>query len=405
MKKKLFLMIIIPFILLAAIYLPAESFRFITRNGWVSSGGELFRDGKNAWFVRNTKDVNYCIQISKEEISATESEIVEAIQFGFNYWTNEFDRTSSFSTELGIASQKFHQVDCSSSEIDITFIFGHNLLNEKMIQHLVEPRKYVGISVRTDYDLKLLRAKGFIYFSSDKGPFAYHNSGFMIEQAWSKTKVLRYAILHELGHVFGIPHSGSGLMSEVFLQQLLNKKLVHLYEKTEIEPFFQPSSQLKICQLSQLQRSWFELSTDVVCLGIEGIHAMNPTWTIFSENADGNKKNIGEIRAVRPLIMEMRGKPALVYQIPEEHLKLAENEKVFTGKETHFRDFIPGPSFQELNLLGTFFPLSGGRPKSTFIQMTASTLTLISQLPNGQLEPVFSFNSPLGLLMNLSPQP
>ena len=37
--------------------------------GWVSSGGELFSDAHNPWFVRNTKDVNYCVVV--DEINET----------------------------------------------------------------------------------------------------------------------------------------------------------------------------------------------------------------------------------------------------------------------------------------------------------------------------------------------
>ena len=79
------------------------------------------------------------------------------------------------------------------------------------------------MTVRTFYDRRSLRGKGFIYMTPDMGT-AKRPKGIP-ENLWSSldSRVLYSALVHELGHVFGLPDSGVGnsLMNYDYMERLV----------------------------------------------------------------------------------------------------------------------------------------------------------------------------------------
>ena len=379
----------------------------LAQGGWISSGGELFKNGKNPWFVKNTTVVNYCIHLDESTFSTSKQDVQKAIQAGFQYWKNEFSKSvSAFTTDgvITLATQDFIERPCAGvagkreePAIDIEFLFGHGTLTAKQIAYLVNPKKYIGVTVRTDYDVVNLKAKGFVFISSDIGTESYENAGNLIEKAWTHPKILQYAILHELGHVFGIPHTGSGLMSEVFLDQILNKNLFENYEKAPVESFLRPNEEVEVCDVPAKSLSWFA-ATDKKCIGFSSPF-MFGTWKVFAKkDANSAKEEIGEIRGISPVLFDHRGKPVSILQITDE-------QAVFTPKETLFRSFMYGPFTTETGLMGTFTPTSRAASKSVYINMTPTSITIQGVGAQSKVEPVFIFNSPLSALMLFSPTP
>lgn len=368
----------------------------VLAQGWVSSGGELFRDAKNPWFVRNTSIVKYCIQVEKTNFSADPRDISTAVQEGFEYWKAEFSRTMDMGDgTFQLATQNFVEGACSE-ETDIRFLFGFQTLASAEIEYLKNPAKYIGVTVRTAYDFKNLKAKGFIYFSSDHGPNAYDNNGTLVEKAWSHPRLLKYAILHELGHVFGIPHMGSGLMSEVFLNQILNKKLVDKYEKSPIESFFRPSEEIESCSISGPAMAWFGGPSGYRCLVVQAPN-MLMNWKVFAKKDESSApEEIGELRNLTHNMFDRRGRAATI-------LEITEDQKVFTPKETGFRTFMMGPLILDMGLSGTYISKKTKRPQPSYISITSSSLSIQGMVTPSKLEPVFLFNSPLSLLLLMPP--
>lgn len=372
------------------------------QGGFVSSGGELFRDAKNPWFVRNTTEVKYCIKHDAATFSASLDEIRKAIQEGLKYWKDEFARNQSFLQPgfVEIGTQSFHEVNCSDSP-EIEFLFGYPTLDKEGLEFLKDPRKFIGVTVRTKYDLAQLKAKGFVFFSSDLGEQSYDNNGALIKEAWRRPRILQYAVLHELGHIFGIPHMGTGLMSEVFLNQILDKTLVRNYEKYPIEPFLSPGKNLENCINASPSLTWFGGSTGNQCVLISMIAPRGP-WKVYSKkNAEDTQPvELGEIISLNSDFMNMglRGKPVLLLQLPEE-------QKVFTPKETLFRSFMVGPFMREEGLTGTYISKANQRPQPVYVNMTPSSVMIQATTMQNKLDTVFVFSSPISLLMLLSPNP
>jgi hypothetical protein len=368
--------------------------------GWVSSGGELFRDAKNPWFVRNTSTVTYCIRLDSTGFSADLSTVETAVKEGFEYWKDEFSRNSSMGSDgsFQVGTQSFEQVPTCSDDTDIQFLFGYQTLNSDQIAHLKDPKKFIGVTTRTAYDLKNLKGRGFLFFSSDSGPQTYDNPGTLVERAWSHPRLLKYAILHELGHVFGIPHMGSGLMSEVFLNQILNKNLVANYEKYPIDSFLRPNSELEICGGMGQGIAWFSAPNNPQCLLINAPGPLG-IWKVSAKKTkDSAAEEIGEIRNVMPSLMDQRGRPAMI-------LELNDQQKVFTAEETAFRSYMMGPMMVEMGMTGIYISKATKRPQPLYASMTPSSLTIQGLTSQSRLEPVFIFNSPISTLMMISPKP
>jgi hypothetical protein len=367
--------------------------------GWVSSGGELFRDAHNPWFLRNTTTVYYCVKIDKNSISIDTPEVTSAIRDTLQYWKSEFIKTDQGLDEgrFALGTQTFTETQCEDIKVDLRILFGYGSLAQTEIDYLKIPNKYIGITVRTKYDPENLKAQGFIYISSDQGEHVYDNPGNLIERAWTHPKILRYAFMHEFGHVFGLSHMGTGLMAEVFLNQIINKNLIDIYENTPVEPFIQPPQQISTCNQSMMiNKTFFGIPLEHNCLvinqsGLIGIQ--------IASRKDEKAELVvaGNLRNISPNIFDFAGRPSSI-------LQLTDKQKVFTSAETVFRSFMLGPILNELGASANFVPAVPGPPKSVYLKISPTSLNIIG-LSTNKVEPVFIYNSPLGIKLLMSPKP
>ena len=281
---------------LFAFVILASASMVLAKGGWVSSGGEIFKFAKNPWFVRNTTDVDYCVQVDASSFSANEAAARDVISQALQYWKKEFDQPNPVGTPgfAKLATQTFHDVGACTATTPLRFLLGYGTLSKEEVDYLVDPTKYVGISVRTDYDTTQLAGKGFVYISSDFGPHAYDandTQSHHIPRAWEKRQLLLYAVLHELGHVFGIPHMGSGIMSELFLDQLLHQSFFQFYIDHPVQSFLNPPLTFTTCLITgTINTGFFGAPTDTACLSFDGTETSGTiNWKITA------KKNVADL--------------------------------------------------------------------------------------------------------------
>ncbi|OQW50508.1 MAG: hypothetical protein A4S09_01570 [Proteobacteria bacterium SG_bin7] len=185
------------------------AFGSLAQAGWTSGGGGFIRDTENPWFLKNVKVVNYCVKIDEQNFGISKSLAEERIKQAIDYWKKEFaiSRTiisSSDEYEPGVATQDFILSECATNT-DLHFLLG--VLPEEEAPKDWMPSSFIGIAMRTEYDRKQMRGRGFIYISPGKGALRYNNRE-LVEDAWSKVNghLFRQIVMHELGHVFGFPH-------------------------------------------------------------------------------------------------------------------------------------------------------------------------------------------------------
>lgn len=361
--------------------------------GWVSSGGELFQYDKNPWFVRNTNQVRYCVLVDSQSISTSNEVIRQSIVDAINYWKKQLEIEKLINGMAAIATQEFVE-SASCENTDLQFQFGYGTLSKEQEKFLQDPRKYIGVSVRTEYDQINLRGKGFVYISSDFGPNAYHNSGQLIIKAWQYPKLLQYALMHELGHVFGVPHSGSGLMSEIFLDQLLYKRLYEFYLKTPFLSFIKPPERFETCSGSgSFNQKFFKLTKPHECLLFEQNSGSKVSWKISArEKLADEAKEIGSLHVSWATTKISASKPAVIVQLPPE-------QKVFDVNERLLNNYMIGPTVTDLGYKGFFRTVDSARTYDAYIDLKVDSVAVVGNLDDG-LFPVFIYVVPT--LTNLS---
>jgi hypothetical protein len=208
--------------------------RVALAGSWVSGGGNLLFDDINPWFVQNSSEVRYCVKIDEKNFGVDARTALEKVQSALAFWQNELgradyavlpSRSGGAGYQIRLGQHRFVEVSCDRSP-DISFQFGV-IASQEQRDYLRDPQRIVGMSVRTDYDQRNLRGKGFIYIAPEQGELAMQHP-LMVSQVWSRDSSIRLKLIliHELGHVFGLQHTnqGAGLMDEDFADTLVTRQ-------------------------------------------------------------------------------------------------------------------------------------------------------------------------------------
>ena len=390
-----------------------QSLAHADRGGWAMSGGEIFKFDRNPWFVaKNTPTAKYCFLIDKATLSISEDDVRKSFQEALAWWKEELANSTmpANNSKPGMGSGTFTTgpeqfiEDCTNPDLELKI--GYGSLTKEEIEKMQGPNQnpainhvlsFIGVSVRKEYDLKLLKGKGFIFIASDLGPNAYKNSGELIEKAWTNPKFMTYAFMHELGHVFGFTHMGVGLMSEIFLDQLLNKRMAPFYEKKPLMNFLRMGKEFEICNFSGNFNSTFLLIKEsAACLVVR--KTTDTEWKVYKKTyIDSNEEEVGTLVARSSSLSKSAGMtPGVLLQLPDE-------QTVFTSLEKGFAAFLVGPIFQEQQWSGYYVEKSSPRQYPVSIHIKPNDFTVIGTVSN-QLLPVIVYSPPT-LLRMLFPIP
>ncbi|HEX4924167.1 MAG TPA: hypothetical protein VFV50_08775, partial [Bdellovibrionales bacterium] len=285
--------------------------------------------------------------------------------------------------QLGVGHQQFVRVPCTGTE-ELRFKFGAGTLEPARRAVIPNLRAHVGIAIRTEYDEVNLRGRGFIYIASDIGNETYDASN-SIAQPWKHEIFLFLTLVHELGHVFGIPHTGPkySLMSAQFLEMILHKttaepmKNFKIGESNVVPFFFFPSRYFVQCS----QDGWlaeavqvFQIPADTGCLhfGVDDDRGLIHVYG--SKKPGAPEKPLGLISK-----LDFDAEPSLGVT-----LFLTPKQKVFAQMPNPYH-LMTGPFFAAKKGSASFTPAGGGPARPLYLDLSPSTFTIVG-LANGTLK-------------------
>lgn len=170
-------------------------------NGITSSGLEKYSPyGYFAWFLGNTK-VPVCLEVDKN--FPIEKNVLKKLIVGHvDRWQKKYEEVTVFESIPKKARINFNfefQEECSN-ETRLQFIFG---IENEFIQNLKSVHKSPrGFATLLEFDIEKYLGKGIIWIEGPK------NNGELFSPITADA-----TLLHELGHVFGVPHIEGTIMT------------------------------------------------------------------------------------------------------------------------------------------------------------------------------------------------
>jgi hypothetical protein len=182
------------------------------------NGGEYIGNEHNPWFV-GMEPVQYCVTRSEDmSISAADASIEIAVALG--RWkdflgSGRFDGVGHKDPEHGLEAGTrrlaldFREVGCDAAP-PLVFKLG---VSDPSVDAALKysAARTVGFALRTAYDDVSGRAQGMVWIAPDRGEKAYGGPK-VASDFWSRPRLFRNVVLHELGHVFGLQHFKGSLM-------------------------------------------------------------------------------------------------------------------------------------------------------------------------------------------------
>ena len=366
--------------------------------GMVSSGGDLLRDSYNPWWVKNTTQVAYCVQVDATSFSADSAMINAMIEKAIGFWQAEFGRRlkmvkekdvlNALFNEIGVGTQQFVRGECSGKE-DLRFQFGFGTLTDEQKALSTDWSSHIGLTIRTQYNQATLKGRGFIYIASDIGPSKYDGGPKLVQAPWQYEMYLYLALVHELGHVFGLPHSGEAysLMSAQFVEFELNNALAPYLKNIDVKVspylplFFFPSDYFVHCEkdgFSETANAYLGIPNGTQCLHFSVDRDKLLIYVLAGPTPQSAPKFIGTIDQLQ---LEAEVSTGIV-------LYLTDRQTVFPPTASPF-DLISGPFAVRKKGSGTYHSLSG-LSAPLFVDLNPRSSFSLVGLVGGSLRTILS---------------
>jgi hypothetical protein len=170
-------------------------------------------DTGSAWYLGPRRDVRVCFKKEKE-FPASESQVKEAIDFGFSTWEIYHSRkVQRRQPQLDPTFKRVLIPKCDGTE-DLAFYLGS--MNDRIAKARSNYENPLAFAERESFRPDRGWGKGFIWIGASS----------LVN--WGDIRNLKGILLHELGHVFGCSHTAFTIMDSG-----IDKHLTHLTREPE----------------------------------------------------------------------------------------------------------------------------------------------------------------------------
>ncbi len=345
-------------------------------SGWISSGGESFYNAKNPWVLAG-ENISYCLEMDQAGFPMNRQEVLALIEESFQYWQTEFSKNSDLSNSPFRKSYKLGnnkielKEQCLGYE-DVQFKLGTNQLSAQELSYLEENgHSYLGVSVRKEYDPKALRGRGFIFISSHDDIKKTFRSPDLYTTPWNHHQLLMLTIIHELDHVFGIPHMGSSLMAEVFLDVITSKYYYRSFISYGVESFIAPPEKIERCTLLDPDMyNFYKLNFRTEnCIFLKKLN--DSTYELYVAMNDGAQEKIASLVSLRSDAYGLESRPI-------GYLRLTKEQQYFNSSATNFRYLVAGPLIERFKLSGKLINHRTFESFPVHMSISPESITVIS---------------------------
>lgn len=217
-----------------------------------SGGGGRLTDEQNPWFLGDLP-IEYCI--NKDPAFPIErDQVAEEIKQAFHEWKQIFLRyrlykkslRGSFSdgiqrslsvdaVEVQTCTDQKHQIEFKIGVVDATV--------KRYFEHF--SKETIGFAYRNEYDHQTFRTGGFVWVS----PNLWIKDSKLSFPIWQEKNRFKAIVMHEIGHVLGVPHFQGGVMDPNIFDLIQNNHnpggadpLIDTVETNAVRlnPFFSP---------------------------------------------------------------------------------------------------------------------------------------------------------------------
>jgi len=214
--------------------------------GWSGNGGDLHKGSDNPWFLGNTP-VRYCIERS-QDFSFSREQLQLTVAEAFELWESFFRKYGMHNLTMppvfpGSDSPKIHFPDGQPRGLTLQFNLSECQLGDT--SQMAENHLYFLFGTSNDLveqykKLNEESALGVALRPSFRHD-TYRNSGIIWLSNFTEQRArLLHLILHEVGHIFGMPHDSVFVMSRDIAYMLTDDEQFTDEFFGRIESFFWP---------------------------------------------------------------------------------------------------------------------------------------------------------------------
>ena len=176
-----------------------------------SGGGDLYKaDFEAAWFIGD-QPINYCIEMA-DDFPIERERVSTTIQAVISQWKDYVVRKDIEKGAKVKLNFNYHYTEQCSPETELTFYFGVD--NPRVRKAKTSFSDPIAFAWKESYDFESGMGKGLVWVKTDPSDNQLFGNQYPNLHPWRTNNSFYRILLHEFGHIFGVPHVPHTIMDD-----------------------------------------------------------------------------------------------------------------------------------------------------------------------------------------------